>query len=62
MTTSGGSRLLRQLARLYGVQTAYYDVSHRRRPASDEALLAVLRHMGASVATPADVAPALRER
>ncbi len=54
--------LLRQLARLYGVQTAYYDVSHRRRWASSEALLEVLRAMGAPVGGLRDVPFAFRER
>ncbi len=53
---------LHQLARLYGVQTAYYDMTHHRRQASAEALLAVLRSMGAPVASLADVPSALRQR
>ena len=53
---------LHRLARLYGVQTAYDDVSRRRRRASNEALLAVLRVLGAPVASPGDVPSALRER
>lgn len=53
---------LQQLARLYGVQTAYYDVSHRRRPASPEALLRVLQALRAPVEKIYDVSDALRER
>lgn len=53
---------LRQLARLCGVQTAYYDVTHRRKPASAESLLSVLQVFGAPVAKLADVSNALRER
>jgi 4-alpha-glucanotransferase len=53
---------LHRLARLYRVQTTYDDVSRRRRRASDEALLAVLRVLGAPVASPDDVPSALRER
>ncbi len=53
---------LYHLARLYGVQTAYYDVEHHRRQASTESLLAVLRSLGASVTTLDDVPSALRER
>jgi len=54
--------LLRQLARLHGVQTVYYDVANRRRQASVESLLAVLRSLGACLSTLEDVASALRER
>jgi len=56
------TRLLHQLARLYGVQTAYYDVFGHRREASVEALLAVLQSLGASVATARDIPSAWRER
>lgn len=62
MGTSSMTRALHQLARLYGVQTAYYDVAHRRQQASAEALLAVLRALGASVQSLKDVPAALRER
>lgn len=62
MTPSSGLRQLRQLASLYGVQTAYYDVLHRRQSASAESLLAVLQALGASVAAPEDAPAALRER
>jgi 4-alpha-glucanotransferase len=57
--TSGG---LHQLARLYNVQTAYYDVENRRRQASVESLLAILRTMGAPVISLKDVPAALREQ
>ncbi|MFH1650509.1 MAG: 4-alpha-glucanotransferase [Chloroflexota bacterium] len=60
--TAAGSRLLPQLARLYDVQTAYYDVSHHRRQASPEALLALLPALGAPVAHLRDVPAALRAR
>jgi 4-alpha-glucanotransferase len=53
---------LRQLARLFGVQTAYYDVTRRRRPASTESLLKVLQVLGAPVGKLADVPDALRAR
>ena len=62
MTPSSGLRQLQQLAALYGVQTAYYDVLHRRQSAPVESLLAVLQALGASVATPRDAPAALRER
>ncbi|MCS7206741.1 MAG: 4-alpha-glucanotransferase [Dehalococcoidia bacterium] len=54
--------LLHRLARLYGVQTAYTDASHHRRFASPEALLAVLRALGAPLATLNDLPSALRQR
>jgi 4-alpha-glucanotransferase len=53
---------LRQLARLYNVQTAYYDMSHKRQQASPDSLMAVLQSLGAPVASLDDVTPALRER
>ena len=59
---ANGQVLLEQLARLYGVQTAYRDAAGHRRQAASESLLAVLRALGAPVAGPADVAAALRER
>ncbi|MBI2080555.1 MAG: 4-alpha-glucanotransferase, partial [candidate division NC10 bacterium] len=56
-------RPLRRLARLYGLETAYYDViAHRRREASAEALLAVLQALGAPVGDLRDVPAAVRER
>jgi len=45
---------LRKLARLYGVQTAYDDITGRRRTASTDALLAALRVLGAQVERPDD--------
>ncbi len=62
MSSLSETRLLRQLARLYGVQTAYYDVFGHRREASVEALLAVLRSLGAPMATVRDIPSAWRER
>jgi 4-alpha-glucanotransferase len=53
---------LRQLARLYNVQTAYYDVAHHRQQTSIESLLAVLQALGAPVASLNGVSSALRER
>ncbi len=53
---------LYRLARLYGVQTAFYGVHHRRQTATVESLLAALRALGAPVASLNDVATALRER
>ena len=53
---------LSSLARMYGVQTAFYDVEGHRQQASPEAILRVLRALGAPVETFADVTDALRER
>jgi len=53
---------LRQLARLYNVQTVYYDVAHHRRQASVENLLAVLQALRAPLVSLKDVTAALRER
>jgi 4-alpha-glucanotransferase len=61
-TTATHRRSLHQLAQLYGVQTAYYDVDHRRRPAAVASLLAVLHAMGAPVDRLDDVPSALRVR
>jgi len=55
-------RLLQQLARLYGVQTVYYDALGGRRQVAPHSLLAALRALGAPVTGPADVPGALRER
>jgi len=53
---------LYQLACLYNVQTAYYDVSHNRQQASIESLLVIIKALGAPVASLDDVPSALRER
>ena len=53
---------LHRLARLYGIQPAYYDMEHRRHQASVEALLLVLRSLGAPLASLQDVPSAWRER
>ena len=53
---------LRQLARLYGVQSAYTDMFQRRQQASPEALLHTLRALGAGLRTLDDVPAELRER
>jgi len=55
-------RQLQQLAQLYGVQTAYSDVNRRRRAASADCLLNVLRVLGAPVENMVDVPDALRAR
>ncbi len=61
MHSHSGVRLLHRLANAYGVQTAYYDVTHHRQPASVEGLLAVLQSLGAPVAKLEDVPSAWRE-
>jgi 4-alpha-glucanotransferase len=61
MKTLPGTRSLRELAGLYGVQTAYYDVNGQRRTASVESLLAALKAMDAPVETLADVPAAIAE-
>ena len=55
------SEALRELARLHGVHTSYLDMAKRRRVASEESLLAVLRALGAPVEEPGDAASALAE-
>ena len=50
------------LARLYGVQTSYFDVKGNRRTAMPEGLLGVLRALGAPVEAPGDVPAALSEQ
>jgi len=55
-------KALQSLAQLHGVQTIYADVSGKRRKASDEVLLRVLRALGAPVREISDAATALAER
>jgi 4-alpha-glucanotransferase len=55
------SRWLGRLARAHGVQTAYYDIAHKRVHASPETLLAVLRALGAPLAKAEEARDALRE-
>jgi len=62
MSSPSGIRSLHRLARLYGVQTAYYDVHHHRQQATEESLLAVLQSLGAPVASLQDVPSAWRQR
>ncbi|MBN1225441.1 MAG: 4-alpha-glucanotransferase [Deltaproteobacteria bacterium] len=52
----------RQLAHHYGVQTSYYDVSGSLQEASSDALLSVLRSLGAPIESLADIPGAWRER
>jgi 4-alpha-glucanotransferase len=53
---------LQRLARLYGIQHAYHDAFGQERTASPEALLALLRALGAEVAGPEDVPAATLAR
>jgi 4-alpha-glucanotransferase len=62
MSHAAGTRFLHRLARLYGIQTAYYDVSHQRRPSSADALVAVLRSLGAPMESREDVPQAWRQK
>jgi len=52
---------LHQLAKLYGVHTAYYDIAGQQQAASDDALLATLRALRAPIARLEDVPAAIRE-
>ncbi len=56
------TRLLRHLARLYNVQTDYYDVFGRQRQSSAEGILSALRVLGAPVERMDDLPDALRDR
>jgi len=62
MSPTSSIHFLHHLARLYGIQTAYYDVCHHRQQAPTESLLAILRSLGAPIATRQDIASAWRER
>lgn len=59
---SDESQALRVLAGLYGVEPQYFDISGRQRVASPEALVAVLRSLGASLDSPEDAAAAVAAR
>jgi 4-alpha-glucanotransferase len=53
---------LNQLAELFGVQTSYYDVTGQLTQATPEALVQVLRALGAPMAKVEDAPAALRQR
>jgi 4-alpha-glucanotransferase len=53
---------LHELARLYGIKTAYQDMLGRRTQASCESIMAVLKSLGAALETIADLPQALREK
>jgi 4-alpha-glucanotransferase len=62
MSTGNELLPLQNLARAYGVETDYRDNDGRRQEASPEALLAVLKALGAPVESVDDVPDARRER
>ena len=53
---------LQELAHTYGIETAYYDVANHRKEASPEAILLVLKALGAPVETFEDIPSALNDR
>lgn len=55
-------RNLLQLAKLWGIQTSYLDMTKQRRDADPEALMLVLRAMGAGVDEAHDIKDALARR
>ncbi len=55
-------KLLSQVARAYNVQASYHDVQGQLRTAPPEAILAILRMLGAPVGKMSDLASALRQR
>jgi 4-alpha-glucanotransferase len=63
MTASGARETshLGRLARAYGVQSVYYDITHRRIRVSPQTLLAVLKALGAPLEKAEDARDALRE-
>ena len=62
MTAENELLSLQNLARAYGVETDYRDNNGRRQEASAEALLAVLKALGAPLDTMVDIPGARRER
>jgi len=56
------NRRLVELARLYGIQTSYLDMTRQRRDADPNSILLVLHAMGAGVDRMDDVPDALRRR
>ncbi|HEY8020258.1 MAG TPA: 4-alpha-glucanotransferase [Thermoanaerobaculia bacterium] len=59
---SSERELLHQLAESYGIQVSYHDIAGRAQTARPEALLGVLKAMGAPLDALADVPEALRAR
>jgi len=58
---SAGTGLLRKLAGYHGIQTAYSGSDHKINTATADSLLAVLRALGAPIATLEDLPAACRE-
>lgn len=56
------ARALGALARLYNVQSAYYDILGRLTRSPEQGLIQVLRALGAPLERPEDVPDAVRER
>ena len=54
-------RGLHKLASLYGVQTSYYDIFHKRRLVSPDTVLAILKALDAPVNSSRDITSAIRE-
>ena len=52
---------LHQLAKLYGIQTAYYDVFKQRQWVQPESLLAILKSMNVPIENPHDIKNILHE-
>ena len=59
---SRADRNLKQLARLFGVQTEYRDDANRKRLVSAESIVGVLEALGASARSDRDVQYAIREK
>ncbi len=60
--SEGLTQALKELACHYNVQTTYHDIAGARREASPEALMAVLRALGAPIQRADDAPAAARER
>lgn len=57
-----GLAQLHTLANLYGVRTAYLDMTNQTRAASAESLLAALKALGAPLTGMADISSAIKEK
>lgn len=62
VNTAARSRAIKGLARDYGVLTSFLDVTGRRRGVSEQALLGMLRSLGAPLERLEDAPAVLRER
>jgi 4-alpha-glucanotransferase len=59
---NAGLTQLHTLANLYGIRTAYLDMTGRTRPASADSLLAALKALGAPIGGTADIPFAIKEK